>query len=264
MSDKLEEIINQVKKGLQHKGQLSLAAEKNIRTNSPQPKNFAQAINLPNKLSIIAEIKRKSPSAGDLKTGLIPSVLAKEYAEAGASALSILTNGSHFGGKIEDLLEVYKVVNIPLLCKDFVISRRQIFEAKKHGASAILLIVAALSDAELKSLGNLAKELGMSALVEVHDKKELDRALKLETKLLGINNRNLKDLTTKLSTTLELAPRVPKDVVLVAESGYKMPDDIKKLKGTGVNAVLIGESLLRNENPGKALKTLVEAGKGNV
>jgi len=126
-----------------------------------------------------------------------------------------------------------------------------------------LLIVAALADEELKFLGNLAEELGMSVLVEVHDRKELDRALKLETKLLGINNRNLKDLTTNLSTTLELAPLVPKDVVIVAESGYKKPEEIQKLIGTGVNAVLIGESLLRNENPGKALKTLVEAGRSN-
>ena len=263
MSDKLQEIVNQVKRDYQKKGPLKPEIEKEIAKNSPETRDFETAIsktgqNKTGQINIIAEIKRKSPSAGNLRPDLIPEKLAVEYEKAGACAISVLTNEGYFGGKMEDLRSVYDHVKIPLLCKEFIVNRRQIFEARKNGASAILLIVAALNDTEITEFRKTASDLGMSSLIEVHNESELNRALKLNAKIIGINNRDLKTLTINLSTTLELAPKVPNNVILIAESGYKNAEEVKDLKKTNVKAVLVGESLLRDKNPSKALQIIIQ------
>jgi indole-3-glycerol phosphate synthase len=260
MSDRLREIIHQAQKELAEKSRrVRIEDLEKEAGRMPPAKDFREAINHAGQIKIIAEIKRKSPSAGNLRPHLIPEGLAKEYTEAGASALSVLTN-NFFGGSLEDLLNVRSAVDIPILRKDLTLDPFHIYEARRYGADAVLLILSILTDEQLGSFTKLAQNLGMAALVEVHDRKELDRALEWGIKLIGINNRNLRDFSIDLSTTLKLANHVPKDIVLVAESGYKSSAEIRELKGTGVKAVLIGESLLRNENPGEALKALVEAG----
>lgn len=252
----LEEIIERVRSDLKtQKERLPMETLESRISRVPAARDFTAAVSKTGPIHVIAEIKRKSPSVGSLKTDLDPGMLAQEFERAGASALSILTNTPYFGGTLEDLEKARAITGLPLLRKDFIIDPYQIFESRIHGADAILLIVAALSDKELRSLMATATDLGLSVLVEVHDTVELKRALALEPHLIGINNRNLKDLSIDLSTTLSLEPLVPASVCLVAESGYKTSDDIQALANTRVKAVLVGESLLRQRNPGQALES---------
>jgi len=210
---------------------------------------------------IIAEVKRSSPSAGVLIEDYHPEEIAREYERAGAAAISVLTDEKYFGGKLEDISRVRSGVTLPLLAKDFFLDGYQIYEARAFGADAILLIVRILAQEDLVRLYSIALSLGLSVLVEVHSEDDLKRALDVQPAMLGLNNRNLDTLEVNLETTYRLAAAVPRDVLLVSESGIETPEEIRKLKKTGVKAALIGERLLRSDNPAETLRELVEAGK---
>jgi len=205
---------------------------------------------------IIAEIKRRSPSKGEIRPDFDPVGCAKSYAEAGAAAISVLTDERYFGGRLEVLEAVRSAVDVPLLRKDFVIDGYQIDEARVSGADAVLLIVAALSAKELEALRQHAVSLGLDALVEIHDEKELEMALAAGADLIGINNRDLRSFATDLAVTERLAPRVPASALIVAESGIFDREDIRRLEGVGVHAFLVGESLMREADVGLALRRL--------
>ncbi|MFW6079435.1 MAG: indole-3-glycerol phosphate synthase TrpC [Gemmatimonadota bacterium] len=208
-------------------------------------------------VALIAEVKRRSPSAGELRSELSPAEVARAYEAAGAVAISVLTDGPFFGGTLEDLAAVRASVGLPVLRKDFVLAPLQLWEARAAGADAVLLIVRILDDARLAELVALAGELGLDALVEVHDRAELDRALEAGARILGINNRDLSTFRTDLSVTLELAGSVPRDRVLVAESGIRVPADVDRLGAAGVDAILVGESLMRSDDVEAAARSLV-------
>ena len=206
---------------------------------------------------MIAEFKRRSPSRGVIREGLDPAAVAQAYEAAGAAALSVLTEPEHFGGSLEDLRQARAATLLPALRKDFVVDPYQVWEAWAAGADAVLLIVAALSDAELKGLLATAGEATLDALVEVHDRGELDRALAAGARLVGVNNRDLRTLEVSLDTSIGLGPLVPGGVVKVAESGIRTGDDVRRLRECGFDAVLVGEHLMASPDPGAALEALI-------
>jgi indole-3-glycerol phosphate synthase len=207
-----------------------------------------------NEISLICEIKKASPSHGIIREDFNHIEIAKSYEKGGAACLSILTDEKYFMGKNEYLSEVRAISPLPILRKDFIVDTYQIFEAKMLGADCILLIVAMLDDAKLAELEQCAFDAGLSVLIEVHNQEELQRASKLKSKLLGINNRDLKTLKVNLETSLFLAEEVPSDYVLVGESGIKSSIDIELLQQAGINCFLIGEHFMRQENIEKAVK----------
>ncbi len=209
--------------------------------------------------AVIAEIKKASPSKGIIRNPFDPEAIALSYAEGGATCLSILTDEHFFQGSDHYLTDVRKVVSLPLLRKDFTLDAYQIYEARCLGADAILLIAAVLQDERLGEFYQLAQELTLDILVEVHNEVELSRALKLKPTLLGINNRNLHTFETRLETTLELLPEIPKEVTLVTESGIRSRADIARMREHGVNAFLVGEACMREDDPGHALRALITA-----
>ncbi|MFM2166995.1 MAG: indole-3-glycerol phosphate synthase TrpC [Verrucomicrobiaceae bacterium] len=202
----------------------------------------------PTRLSMIAEVKRASPSAGTIAADFDPLTIARGYEKAGANALSVLTDEKYFQGRLEYLTLIREQVDIPCLRKDFIIHEAQIFEAVVAGADAILLIVAALDQPTLEHLLEVAHTFQLDALVEVHDLPELERALATDARIIGVNNRNLKHFTVDLGTTEKLAEEVPDDVVLVAESGIKTVADAQRLAEAGADALLVGETLMRSPN----------------
>lgn len=208
------------------------------------------------RIRIIAEIKRASPSKGMIREYFVPSEIARGYFEAGAAAISIITEEKYFMGKLEYLSGLRGNMRVPLLRKDFIFDDYQIYESRVSGADALLLIVAVLGKERLKELLDLTHSLGMVALVEVHDEAETEIALEVGAKIIGVNNRDLKTFKTDISTTMRLAPYIPKDRVLVSESGINTHEDILKLREWGVEAFLIGEALMREENFRKKLKEL--------
>ncbi len=210
-------------------------------------------------LSVIAEVKRKSPSKGDLATITDPAALAAEYAGGGAAAISVLTEQRRFNGTLDDLDAVRSRVDVPVLRKDFMVEEYQFFEARAHGADMVLLIVASLTDAELTRFHHLAHELGMTPLVEAHTAEEVDRALAIGAQLIGVNNRNLKTLDVDLATFGGLASRIGDSAVKVAESGILTPVDAARVASEGADAVLVGEALVRHGDPRGAVAGLVEA-----
>lgn len=218
-----------------------------------KPRDFTGAIRGTRKLSIIAEVKRSSPSSPNLFPNLNLVDFARKYRSAGAAAISVLTEEDHFGGNLEDLDSVSREVRLPVLRKDFTIDPYQIYEARAFGASAVLLIVRALSDAQLKAMIRLAKKIRLAALVEAHDEYELERALSAGAEIVGINNRNLSTLKTDLAVSLRLLPLIPKKCVAVAESGYANAADLAPLRDLA-DAALIGTAFLKN--PGKIKKIL--------
>ncbi len=203
--------------------------------------------------SVIAEVKRRSPSKGDLADIPDPAALAREYAAGGAAAISVLTEQRRFGGSLDDLRAVRAAVDVPLLRKDFVVTSYQLLEARAAGADLVLLIVAALDDDLLRRLHEEARELGLTALVEVHDEVETERAVALGAELVGVNARNLKTLAVDDGTFGRLAPLVPDDRVLVAESGIAGPYDVERFVAEGAHAVLVGEALVRGGHPREAV-----------
>ena len=219
------------------------------------PRDFVAALQRPT-VALIAEVKHASPSKGVLIDPFDPVALGKVYAENGAAAISVLTDERFFQGQLSDLSAVHEAVSVPVLRKDFVIDPYQVYEGRAAGADAILLIVAALDDARLEDLHALVESLGMAALVEVHNEAELERALRLDPRLIGINNRDLATFTVDLGVTGRLARLIPRDVTLVAESGLHTPEDVAQMGAAGADAVLIGEALVTAERRGMLVKAL--------
>lgn len=210
-------------------------------------------------LAVISEVKRRSPSKGDLAAISDPAALAAEYAAGGASAISVLTEQRRFNGTLADLDAVRSRVAVPLLRKDFMVEEYQFFEARAHGADMVLLIVASLSDAELSRFLKLSRELGMTSLVETHTAEEVDRALAVGAELIGVNNRNLKTLDVDLATFGTLSERIGEAALKVAESGILTPADAARVASEGADVVLVGEALVRHGDPRGAVAALVGA-----
>ena len=206
--------------------------------------------------AVIAEVKKASPSKGVLREHFVPADIARSYAQYGAACLSVLTDERFFQGATAYLQQAREACALPVLRKDFMVDAFQVFDARAMGADAILLIAACLDDAQMRDLEALAFELGMAVLVEVHDGEELDRALKLKTPLVGINNRNLRTFDVTLDTTLGLLARVPADRLLVTESGILGRADVQRMRDADVHAFLVGEAFMRQPDPGVALAEL--------
>ncbi len=226
---------------------------------APPPRNFLAALQTPKfgPVSLIAEVKKASPSAGIIRADFNPVAIAKEYEAAGASCLSVLTDEKFFQGHDDFLVAVRQAVSLPIIRKDFVVSDWQIYESRALGADAVLLIVAALTSAQIADYQAVAHSLGMAALVEVHTEVEMEVALGADAKLIGINSRDLNTFVTDLGTVERLAAMVPRDVTLVAESGLKNPADVKRVADAGAKAILVGETLMRSEDIGAATRALL-------
>ena len=223
------------------------------------PRGFIEALNqriAAGDAAVIAEVKKASPSKGVMREEFHPADIAKSYAQGGAACLSVLTDADFFQGHEDYLIAARDACDLPLIRKDFITHGYQVTEARAIGADCILLIVAALNDAQLRDLHQQANALGMDVLVEVHDAEELERALALDLKLVGINNRNLHTFDTSLNTTLDLLPRIPEGVTVITESGIHTRDDVELMRDHEVNGFLVGEAFMREEDPGLALKRL--------
>ena len=223
---------------------------------APPVRDFGAALRA-HGLSLIAEFKRASPSKGPIRPGADPVEIARTYAESGARAISVLTNETHFQGSNRDLVRVREAVDLPVLRKDFTVDAYQLYEARAIGADAVLLIVAALGDGELAELLSVTHELGMAALVEAHTGEEVDRALAVGADIIGINNRNLHTFHTGLETTERLRGRIPACKVVVSESGIYTHADAQRLRRVGVDALLVGESLMRSTDIGEHIACLL-------
>lgn len=213
-----------------------------------KPRKFADAMTAVanhDENALICELKRKSPSAGDILPGADPVAIAQEYEFGGAACLSVLTDGPSFGGSLDDFQAIRSVVSLPMLRKDFMIDPVQVLESRAYGADCVLVIMACLSDEQAAELTDAAIELGMDVLLETHNEAELERALRLSSPLIGVNNRDLKRMVTDLSVTERLAPLIPKDKALIAESGVSSAESILRLRSTGARRYLIGESLMK-------------------
>jgi indole-3-glycerol phosphate synthase len=229
---------------------------------TPPTRGFTHALRqriLSGKPAVIAEIKRASPSKGVLRESFDPAAIAASYANAGATCLSVLTDRTFFQGSADSLVQARVACLLPALRKEFIIDEYQVAESRALGADAILLIVAALDDARLAALTACAHDYHMDVLVEVHDADELERALKLDTPLIGINNRNLRTFAVSLQTTISLLPRVPADRIVITESGIAAQRDVAQMRRHGVHAFLVGEAFMRAPDPGAALVALFNA-----
>lgn len=224
---------------------------------APPPRDFIGALRAKNP-AVIAEIKRASPSRGVLRADFDPAAIARSYEQGGAACLSVLTDVQFFQGSPEHLRAARGACKLPALRKDFIIDPYQVLESRAMGADCILLITACLSASQMSELESIADTLRMAVLVEVHDRAELDLALRLKTPLIGVNNRNLKTFETRLETTLELVAEVPKERLLIAESGILSRADVARLRIGGVNAFLVGEAFMRAPDPGKTLGKFFE------
>jgi len=241
----LDRILADARREVERREVLLPLAELRARAaDMPRPRNFHATLASPG-LSLIAEFKRGSPSKGPILPGADPAKIVRAYTEAGAHAISVLTNGPYFQGSDEDLRRARRATDLPILRKDFTVSAYQIHEARLIGADAVLLIVAALSDRQLTEFIGITQEVGLAALVETHSAEEVDRALAAGAEIIGINNRNLHTFETTLETTERLRPRIPAGKLVVSESGIFTEQDTVRLRRVGVDAVLVGESLMR-------------------
>ncbi len=232
-------------------------AKERLSRAADAPRDFEGSLVCEGRLSILAEIKRASPSAGAIRSAAKVVVLAREMEKAGAQALSVLTDEKFFSGSLADLAEAREGVSIPVLEKDFVIDEYQIYEAATWGADAVLLIVRILADTELAAFYRRATALGLGCLVEVHTRADLDRASAIGARLIGINNRDLEDFTTDIENTMRLMPHVPTAVKVVSQSGISRPEQARRLFEAGVSAIQVGESLMRAPNPGAKIRELL-------
>ncbi|MGR6034806.1 MAG: indole-3-glycerol phosphate synthase TrpC [Candidatus Nitrosoglobus sp.] len=260
-SDILKKILQRKAEEITERAQrLSMRELSQQVEGSPPVRSFSNAIAKKistNQLAIIAEIKKASPSKGVLRGSFHPVAIARSYEKGGATCLSVLTDHDFFQGNESDLRMARGACELPILRKDFIIDPYQVYEARVIGADCILLIAAALGDAIMAELAQLAEHLNMDVLVEVHNAEELERALALNTLLIGINNRNLRNFEAKLETTLSLLPQIPADRLVVTESGIHTSTDIMKMKQAGVSAFLIGETFIRAADPGLRLTELL-------
>jgi len=220
-------------------------------------RDFRGALTRAGEVRLLAEIKRQSPSAGLIRPGADAAQIARAYASAGAAALSVLTDQTYFGGSLQALQEVRDAVGLPLLRKDFIIAREQVWEARIAGADAVLLIVRILDDDLFQDLHGTAREIGLSVLVEVHTAEEMGRAIHAGSEMIGVNNRDLATFTTDLSLSVKLAAAVPRGTTLIAESGIRTAADVEALGSAGIDAVLVGESLMRQPDVRGAAALLV-------
>ncbi|PIE41774.1 MAG: indole-3-glycerol-phosphate synthase [Gammaproteobacteria bacterium] len=210
--------------------------------------------------AVIAEVKKASPSKGIIREDFDPVTIAKAYDAAGAACMSVLTDQDFFKGHEDYLMAARQACGIPVIRKDFIVDTYQVVEARAINADCILLIVACLEDGQMQELAHCAAELGMDVLIEVHDERELERALDLNTRLIGINNRNLHNFETSLDTTYRLLEQIPGDRIVVTESGIHTKEDVKAMQDRGVNSFLVGEAFMRHADPGAALKSLFSMG----
>jgi indole-3-glycerol phosphate synthase len=220
-------------------------------------RGFEQAIRVPNTMRVIAEVKKASPSAGIIRPDFDPVAIARIYEQHGAACLSVLTDEQYFQGHLQYLTAARAAVAVPVLRKEFILDRYQLFEARVAGADAVLLIAEILPDNQLAKLVKEARALGLDLLVELHDADQISRVIDSGATLVGINNRNLRTFETRLEQTLDLLPKLPKSVAVVSESGIKTAADLVLLKAAGVQAVLVGESLMRSADIGSALDALL-------
>jgi indole-3-glycerol phosphate synthase len=252
----LDEIIVGVRDDLaRRRAQVPEAELRAAFADAPAPRDPMPEFRQPG-ISVIAEVKRRSPSKGELADIPDPAALATAYADGGASAISVLTEERRFGGSLDDLRAVRAAVDTPVLRKDFVVDSYQLVETRAAGADLVLLIVAALADDELRRLYHQARELGLTTLVEVHDEPEAERAVALGAELIGVNARNLKTLEVDDATFAKLAPLVPADRVLVAESGISGPADVTRYAAEGARVVLVGEALVKDGDPAAAVRAM--------
>lgn len=235
----------------------TFAASPRGRSEARAGRPFREALSQEGGVNVIAELKRRSPSKGIIREEFDHLSIARSYADAGAAALSILTEEDFFGGSLDYLRDVRRELEIPLLRKDFVFDEYQVYEASEAGAAAILLIAAILDDHLLSRLLSLANEIGLDALVEVHTEAEMERAARLGASIIGVNNRDLKTFEVDLNTSLRLSRLAPAAAILVSESGINTGEDIRRLTGAGFRGFLIGESLMREPDPGERLRRII-------
>jgi indole-3-glycerol phosphate synthase len=253
----IEELAGAARSGAQHRAAEAPLEELERRlADRPEQRPFGEALTRPG-LSVIAEFKRRSPSAGEIRGGAAPEEIARAYEEGGAAALSVLTDAPHFGGSLEDLGAARAACALPVLQKDFIVDRYQLYEAAVAGADAVLLIVAALAPDDLARLYEEARALDLDVIVEVHGEEELETALTFDAEVIGINNRNLDDFTVDPARTFELMTDVPAGKTVVSESGISDRGTLEELERVGVDAVLIGEALMRAEYPEAKLRELI-------
>ena len=257
MSEILDKIVavkrQELASALKQKSLASVRADAESRVLTRDFEGAMRAKMATGQAAVIAEIKKASPSKGVLREDFIPADIAQSYAEFGAACLSVLTDKQFFQGSVDFLKQARASCDLPVLRKDFMIDVYQVYESRAMGADAILLIAACLDDAQLAEMEAVALSLDMAVLVEVHDRVELERALKLKTRLLGINNRNLKTFEVSLQTTLDMLPDVPVNRLLVTESGIQTAEDVRRMREVNINAFLVGETFMRASEPGKAL-----------
>lgn len=234
------------------------ALENKIKT-TPPPVGFIDALTQKPGTAVIAEVKKTSPSEGVLRPDFDPVHIAHTYQQSGACCLSVLTDEPYFQGQDQYLKNIKAEISLPVLRKDFMIDPYQIYESRALGADCILLIMAALSDEEAGTLFDLSSNLSMDILVEVHNEQELDRALKLNPKMIGINNRNLKTLQVDVQTSFDLAKQIPDNIIKISESGLKDKDTLQNLEQAGYHGFLIGSSLIKQKNIGQALQNLIRS-----
>src|SRR5580698_1444142 len=254
----LHTIVEARKKSVEHRqGVLPLAALKiAVETKAPKPRGFAEALSRPG-INVISELKRASPSLGMIREDYDPISLASGFERAGASAISVLTEEEFFRGSMADLKNASRATNIPILRKDFTIDPWQVWETRATGADAFLLIAAVLHDETLRDLIELGRKLDIEPIVEVHSRGELDRALACGARIVGVNNRDLRDFSVHLETSLELVKAIPDECIAVSESGLRTHDDLARLRDAGFDAFLIGEHLMKSPEPAAALQSLL-------
>jgi indole-3-glycerol phosphate synthase len=254
----LDDIVARKKERLLELKSKSIQAElEKAASLASKPRNFTAALEQGGKPAVIAEIKKASPSAGEIRANLEVAEIAASYERAGAAAISVITEEDFFQGKLAYLTEVKKTVSLPILCKDFIFDPVQVLAARAAGADSVLLIAAILEQASLVELLAMARSFGMNCLVEVHDEEEMVRVLETDARIIGINNRNLRTFQVSLDTTFRLRPKIPSDRLVVSESGIQEQSDLHSLASAAVDAVLVGTSLMRAEDPGQKLRELM-------